>query len=63
MGRIKSRTIKKTAIELAKREYSFNSNFNNNKVILKSTVPSKKVRNQIAGYITRIKKQQSIINQ
>jgi len=55
MGRIKSKIIKKTAKSLAK-ETVFNSDFNHNKELLKGEIESKKVRNQIAGYIARLKK-------
>jgi len=44
MGRIKSTMIKRAA----------NSEFNHNKKLLGSTMPSKSVRNKIAGYLARI---------
>lgn len=57
MGRIKSKVVKKTAIALLRGENRFTDKFEENKGIIKSNLtPSKKVRNQIAGYITRIKK-------
>ena len=37
-------------------ENVFTSDFNENKEILSGLMPSKKIRNQIAGYITRKKK-------
>ncbi len=55
MGRIKSTLVKRTAHELVKRMDNFDDKFDNNKKILGSTMPSKKVRNKIAGYIVRIK--------
>jgi ribosomal protein S17E len=56
MGRIKSKLVKRTAIALLKEENAFNSNFENNKELIKGLTPSKKVRNQIAGYIARKKR-------
>ena len=57
MGRIKSKLVKRTAKQLLKEENKFNDNFEENKKILKNSMPSKKIRNQIAGYITRLKKE------
>ncbi|MEK6919246.1 MAG: 30S ribosomal protein S17e [Nanoarchaeota archaeon] len=54
MGRIKSTLIKRTARILEKEE-GFGEGFERNKKILGSTMPSKSVRNKIAGYIARIK--------
>ncbi|MDP1728595.1 MAG: 30S ribosomal protein S17e [archaeon] len=54
MGRIKSALIKRTAKALLKEENKFNKEFNNNKKILGRSMPSIRLRNQIAGYITRI---------
>ncbi len=56
MGRIKSKLVKRTAKQLLKEKNKFNDNFEENKRILKDSMPSKKIRNQIAGYITRLKK-------
>ena len=56
MGRIKSKLIKRTGRTLLTEKNKFNSEFENNKKILGSLMPSKKIRNQIAGYITRKKK-------
>ena len=42
------------------KEDSFVEDFNPNKKILGSTMPSKKVRNKIAGYIARLKKAERI---
>jgi len=58
MGRIKSKLVKRTAHTLLKQENKFNDKFKENKDILKGTMPSKKIRNQIAGYIARLKKSQ-----
>ncbi|MEM4719524.1 MAG: 30S ribosomal protein S17e [Candidatus Pacearchaeota archaeon] len=57
MGRIKSKLVKKTAFELIeKKSEIFSKNFEENKKILGNSMPSKKIRNQIAGYIVRLKK-------
>jgi ribosomal protein S17E len=56
MGRIKSKLVKRTAIALMKEENSFSPDFVNNKELLKGVSSSKKVRNQIAGYVVRKKK-------
>ena len=58
MGRIKSKLVKRTANTLLKAENQFNYSFENNKKVLGNITPSKKIRNQIAGYITRIKKRE-----
>ena len=57
MGKIKSRLIKRTAKSLIKEDIKFTGSFNENKRILGGdTMPSKKLRNQIAGYAVRLKK-------
>jgi ribosomal protein S17E len=56
MGKIKSKTIKRTGKELRKKEIEFSDNFEKNKQILGKTMPSKKIRNQLAGYIARLEK-------
>lgn len=53
MGRIKSLMVKKAARQLINEDV-FNAEFENNKKALKNTMPSKSVKNKIAGYITRI---------
>ncbi len=58
MGKIKTRLIKRTAEGLMKESLEFDDTFEKNKVILGREMPSKKVRNQIAGYIARVKKRQ-----
>lgn len=55
MGRVKSMIIKRTAKELiGKVPDVFNKEFNTNKKSLGRTMPSKRMRNKIAGYVTRI---------
>ena len=57
MGRIKSTLIKRTSRQLIKNSpESFGKEFEQNKKVLGRTLPSKKVRNKIAGYVARIKK-------
>ena len=60
MGRIKSTLIKRTAEQLIKNmSDTFKTDFEANKKILGETMPSKRIRNMIAGYITRLKKSYS----
>jgi len=56
MGRIKSALIKRTAKALLKEENAFSDTFEANKPLLGTKMPSKSLRNKIAGYITRIKR-------
>ena len=56
MGRIKSTLVKRTARKLVQEE-EFSEDFNENKKILGITMPSKRLRNIIAGYISRLKRQ------
>ncbi len=57
MGKIKTKLIKRTAKEIIKKSVGFSESFEENKKILVGTIPSKKVRNQVAGFIARIRKQ------
>ena len=56
MGKIKTRLIKRTAETLMKKDLEFNGEFEQNKKVLGREMPSKKVRNQIAGYVARLKR-------
>ncbi len=56
MGKIKSKMVKRSAEELMKKGVKFTGNFEDNKKILGKTMPSKKIRNQISGYLARTKK-------
>jgi ribosomal protein S17E len=57
MGRIKTKPIKRAGTELVTAVPElFNSEFNHNKKVLGRDMPSKKVRNMIAGFITRYKR-------
>ncbi len=56
MGKIKTRLIKRTANRLMKEDIGFDETFEKDKKLLGREMPSKKVRNQIAGYIARLKR-------
>ena len=56
MGRIKSTMVKKTAKNLIGKEPAFSESFETNKKILGNTMPSKPIRNKIAGYLARLKR-------
>lgn len=57
MGRIKPTLVKRTSRQLIENSSdSFGKTFEENKKALGNTLPSKKVRNKIAGYIARIKR-------
>jgi ribosomal protein S17E len=56
MGKIKSKLVKRTAKNLIGKGIEFNDNFEKNKKVLGNTMPSKKLRNQMAGYLTRLKR-------
>jgi ribosomal protein S17E len=58
MGRIKSLMVKKAAFQLVEDVEGFSSDFEHNKKFLKDTMPSKSVRNKVAGFIARLKKKQ-----
>ena len=48
--------IKKVANELFESVEGFGEDFEKNKKLLKNTMPSKKVRNKVAGGITKLAK-------
>jgi small subunit ribosomal protein S17e len=55
MGRIKSAMVKKATTELLKSDgHEFTEDFEHNKRLLGNNMPSKKVRNKIAGYLARL---------
>jgi len=56
MGRIKSTLVKRTSKKLVQTDLLFGEEFEGNKKILGNTMPSKKLRNRIAGYIGHFKK-------
>ena len=56
MGRIKTMLVKRVTNELVKEHnHSFKKDFNENKKIVSqfAEIQSKKLRNMIAGYVTR----------
>ena len=57
MGRIKTKVVKRTSFQLVdKAPELFAETFEHNKRVLGNTMSSKKVRNMVAGYITRLKR-------
>lgn len=58
MGKIKLKPIRRTAAALLKRDLNFTEHFEDNKKILGNSLPSKKIRNQVAGLLGQIKKQE-----
>ena len=58
MGRIKQLMVKKAALQLFEQVEGFNDNFENNKKLLKNTMPSKSVQNKVAGGLVRLAKKQ-----
>ena len=56
MGRIKIAMVKRATFELLRQDINFSESFEENKKLLKDTMPSKKIRNKIAGYIARLKR-------
>ena len=56
MGKIKSKAIRRSADMLIKRDVKFSEDFEKNKQILGSMKIGKKLRNQMAGLVTRNKK-------
>ncbi len=59
MGKIKGKLIKRTSERFIAEGIDFSENFEENKKILGNTMPSKKIRNQMAGYLARLKKAES----
>ena len=56
MGKIKSKAIRRSANTLIKKGINFSEDFDKNKQILNGMKIGKKLRNQMAGLATRIKK-------
>ena len=64
MGRIKTQMIKRLAFKLlAKHSVELKDNFSDNKKIVQAlmTPASKKVRNSVAGYVTRLIKHKELL--
>jgi small subunit ribosomal protein S17e len=63
MGRIKTKLIKRNATDIFKvGKGRFSNNFENNKKVAGdlANIPSKKLRNVIAGYITKLVKKSAL---
>ena len=60
MGKIKTKLIKRTSKRLIEEDIDFTDKFEENKEIIGNVMPSKKIRNQIAGYLARLKTQERI---
>jgi ribosomal protein S17E len=60
MGKIKQKLIRRTASSLIKRGVQFSEDFGENKEILGNSLPSKKIRNQLSGLLSKIKKKERI---
>jgi ribosomal protein S17E len=58
MGKIKSKVVRKTANALVKENLNFEKDFEKNKAILGREMPSKRIRNRLAGLISRMKTQE-----
>jgi ribosomal protein S17E len=56
MGKTKSKSIRRIAKELKTNDINFDLNFEKNKKILNGLGLTKKLRNKLAGLMTRIKK-------
>lgn len=60
MGRIKSKAIKRVTSEIYEKfSNEVSPEFSENKKILAGIFPSKKIRNQVAGYLVRLKKMEN----
>ena len=57
MGKIKSKLVKRTSNILIDKGIKVSTIFEENKKILGNTMPSKKLRNKMAGYLSRLRKQ------
>ncbi len=57
MGKIKSKQVKRGAHQLLDEGVPFSQDFSKNKKILGKEMPSKKMRNKMAGYLSRFMKQ------
>jgi ribosomal protein S17E len=54
MGKIKSKLVKRCAKTILKNEIKSKEKFEDNRRILKDVFPTKKLRNQTAGYLTKL---------
>jgi ribosomal protein S17E len=58
MGKIKQKLVTRTAKGLEEKGIKFSEDFSYNKKILGNTFPSKKIRNQTAGYLAKTSRQE-----
>ncbi len=58
MGKTKSKVIRKSAKNLMNEGIKFDKDFEKNKKILHGLTISKKLRNQLAGLLAKIKKRE-----
>ena len=58
MGKIKSKLIKRSTKSFIQEGVEFDEDFEKNKKVLGNEMPSKKLRNRMAGYLSRLKKQE-----
>ena len=56
MGKIKSKQVRRYSQEMIKEGVEFSEDFEKNKKILGKEMPSKKMRNQMAGFLSRFMK-------
>lgn len=56
MGKIKSKLVKRCAKTILKNNVNPKEKFKDNKRILRNIFPTKKLRNQTAGYLTKLNK-------
>jgi ribosomal protein S17E len=59
MGKIKSKQVKRASQELREAGIEFSSDFEKNKKILGKEMPSKKMRNKMAGFLARFERQKA----
>ena len=57
MGKTKSKLIRRSSKIFLERGIEFEEDFEKNKKILGNTMPSKKLRNRMAGFLAREEKQ------
>lgn len=64
MGRIKSLMVKRAAKQINAQTTTFTEGYEHNKKLLgKGLLPSKSVRNKIAGYIARMNKMKRLFSE